>query len=196
MKIRPKNYFWILTVSIYFGMFAFCLTGMILLLCLPNYENRFLEYAGILVVIVVMILTAIEFLFCLKRNIELNSTAIIVKKDKTIIGARLQYEVKVNYSDIQEIGLTISNHDSKNKFVPIVITPMLYIVFNLKNGKQQKINVYYYREKDIILLIDEIKKRAKEIGNELSEETGEQLLRDIEEKERNLFKRKKRKIKK
>lgn len=56
---------------------------------------------------------------------------------------------------------------------------MPYIVFDCKDGRQNAINVQFYSKKQIIIIIDEIKKRAKLMGNELHIKSGSEILLDF-----------------
>ncbi len=60
-----------------------------------------------------------------------------------------------------------------------VITPMSNIVMHLNDGKEARINVYYYSKRQTIVIIDYIINRKKIIDPTFSNKSGQELVDDL-----------------
>ena len=88
---------------------------------------------------------------------------------------RIQHKTSVYYTEITDITLGATQNDSNNNPVKEATVLIPYIVFACKDGQKKMISVYYYTTKQVINIIDEVKKRAALLGNELNIGTGEEI---------------------
>lgn len=92
--------------------------------------------------------------------------------NKTVV--KVQYKTEVNYADIEGIFIAETQKDSLNLNDCSAI-PMPYIVIDCKNGDQKLINMYWYSKKRLKIILDEIIVRARNVGNNFTSETGEEI---------------------
>ena len=92
--------------------------------------------------------------------------------NKTVV--KVQYKTEVNYADIEGIFIAETQKDSLN-LNDCSALPMPYIVIDCKNGDQKLINMYWYSKKRLKTILDEIIVRARNVGNNFTSETGEEI---------------------
>ena len=92
--------------------------------------------------------------------------------NKTVV--KVQYKTEVNYADIEGVFIAETQKDSLNLNDCSAI-PMPYIVIDCKNGDQKLINMYWYSKKRLKTILDEIIARARNVGNDFTSETGEEI---------------------
>lgn len=92
--------------------------------------------------------------------------------NKTVV--KVQYKTEVNYADIEGIFIAETQKDSLN-LNDCSALPMPYIVIDCKNGDQKLINMYWYSKKRWKTILDEIIARARNVGNNFTSETGEEI---------------------
>lgn len=92
--------------------------------------------------------------------------------NKTVV--KVQYKTEVNYADIEGIFIAETQKDSLN-LNDCSALPMPYIVIDCKNGDQKLINMYWYSKKRLKTILDEIIVRARNVGNDFTSETGEEI---------------------
>ena len=92
--------------------------------------------------------------------------------NKTVV--KVQYKTEVNYADIEGVFIAETQKDSLNLNDCSAI-PMPYIVIDCKNGDQKLINMYWYSKKRLETILDEIIVRARNVGNNFTSETGEEI---------------------
>lgn len=92
--------------------------------------------------------------------------------NKTVV--KVQYKTEVNYADIEGIFIAETQKDSLN-LNDCSALPMPYIVIDCKNGDQKLINMYWYSKKRLKTILDEIIARARNVGNDFTSETGEEI---------------------
>lgn len=92
--------------------------------------------------------------------------------NKTVV--KVQYKTEVNYADIEGIFIAETQKDSLN-LNDCSALPMPYIVIDCKNGDQKLINMYWYSKKRLKTILDEIIARARNVGNNFTSETGEEI---------------------
>jgi len=153
-------------------------TGAIVYVFVKN-QYTFISYLGLVCGFLVLIGSLIIFLSDIKKGVKFDNTSIRIEADtadkKGLLVRRFQHQININYDEIEDIELVSSNKDSYGNTIENVFVKMPNIVFKCKDGKQKAINVYYYNNKQKIMIINEVKKRAMRIGNELKIESGEDL---------------------
>ena len=92
--------------------------------------------------------------------------------NKTVV--KVQYKTEVNYADIEGIFIAETQKDSLN-LNDCSALPMPYIVIDCKNGDQKLINMYWYSKQRLKTILDEIIARARNVGNNFTSETGEEI---------------------
>jgi hypothetical protein len=115
----------------------------------------------------------------LKRKIILCSDRIFVQEDAGSKDIKLQYKVEVLLDQIERIDMLISSNNSLNQHMRFVITPMPYIVLNIKNGKEKWINAFYYTKKQTIEIIDCIIKKKKIEDTAFTNKAGQELVNEL-----------------
>lgn len=104
--------------------------------------------------------------------LELNRIHVPDSWNKTVV--EVQYKTEVNYADIEGIFIAETQKDLLNLNDCSAI-PMPYIVIDCKNGDQKLINMYWYLKKRLKIILDEIIVRARNVGNDFTSETGEEI---------------------
>lgn len=137
------------------------------------------EWAGFIASIFGFFYTSYSFVRMAKNRIILDNTKIYVPNHWGGKDYKLQYELHISYLDINNIYLVLSNRNSLNKPLKWATLPMAYIVIDCNDKTQKNINVFYYSKKQVIQIIDEIKKRAELLGNDLHIKSGSIMLNDF-----------------
>ena len=125
---------------------------------------------------------------CLLLFFVLNLTHIkVVFKEKEIYvpghwnakDSKIQYETYISYEEIKDIFMTTSTKNSRGENIRFVVTPMAYIVFEMKDNSQKSINVFYYSKKRIIDIIEETRSRISSLGIECQIKSGKEILTEF-----------------
>ncbi len=142
-------------------------------------KKRVFEY----VILVACILVAPYVIYTIIRFAR---NRIIFQKEQIFVpeswggkDIKMQYEIKINYSEINNIYIISSTNNSLNKPLKFVTLPMPYIVFECNNSEQKAINVFYYSKKSIIKIIDEAIKRTAICKNLKDVESGDKVLENF-----------------
>lgn len=114
-----------------------------------------------------------------KRIIIIRENSIVVSNDIGGKDIKLQYGFDIRFNDIQSIGITVDSNNSLNQHMRFVITPMPNIVLYLNNGKEARINVYYYSKKQAIEIINHIIEEKKLINPTFTNKSGQQLIEGL-----------------
>ena len=149
------------------------------------------EWAGFIAAIFVIFFIGYTVIRMTKNRIIFNESEIFVPAHWGSKENKLQYETHIPYSDIQSIYIVSSTRNSLNKSLKWGTLPMPYIVFDCKCEEQKAINTFYFSKNQVIKIIDESILRAKELGNDLSIESGEIILNEFIKNEKRLSKKKK-----
>lgn len=136
-------------------------------LSLPKWFQITVFSLGVCLMIYLMVIWA-------RDRIVLEPNRIYVPNswNKTVV--KVQYKTEVNYADIEGIFIAETQKDSLNLNDCSAI-PMPYIVIDCKNGDQKLINMYWYSKKRLKTILDEIIARARYVGNDFTNETGEEI---------------------
>ena len=143
---------------------------------LEKYNKTMIEWFGFLIVVFAIVYFLYMLFRFLKRRIVLFDDKIYVQKDIGGKDTKLQYALDVKFDDIQSIGITVDSNNSHNQYMRFVITPMPNVVLYLKNGKAERINVYYYSKKQTIEIIDYIIGKKKLIDATFENKSGQELI--------------------
>ena len=144
-----------------------------------NHYGGFLKWVGLSIVVLTMIYFIYLAYRILNREIRIYDDKLWVKEDKGGKGIKLQYGLDVKFNDIQSIGITVNSNNSLNQYMRYVITPMPNIVSYLNNGKEARINVYYYSKKQTIEIINQIIERMKIINPTFTNKSGQELIEGL-----------------
>lgn len=87
-----------------------------------------------------------------------------------------QCETQVAYADISNMTIVTSDIGSPTKRTRWAFSRMPYLIIECKDGRQKAINVCYFSKKRVIALIDEIRARIAESGNETDLLSGKEML--------------------
>lgn len=104
--------------------------------------------------------------------LEQNRIYVPETKNKTV--AKVQYEVSMNYVDIDGLFIVETQKDSLNRNDCSAL-PIPYIAIDCKDGEQKLISIQWYSKKRKKAIIDEIILRARNLGNDFTKETGEEI---------------------
>ena len=104
--------------------------------------------------------------------LEQNRIYVPETKNKTV--AKVQYEVSMNYIDIDGLFIVETQKDSLNRNDCSAL-PIPYIAIDCKDGEQKLISIQWYSKKRKKAIIDEIILRARNLGNDFTKETGEEI---------------------
>lgn len=118
----------------------------------------------------------IEFFWEIRKSIIFEEEKIHVLSDKTLFFRKIQYEVAVEYKEINTIKLVATNSNSKNQSMFGGFVKMPYIVLICKDGDEKMINLYYYNKKQSGQIIDEIRNRVELQGNNLEIPLGKDMI--------------------
>lgn len=171
-----------LSLALFLAIMAACVYVIINFFTKMMNNATALEWGYLIAATGGFIFMTYTFVRMARNRIVLNETEVYVPENWGNKDNKIQYETHIAYTDIRNIFLIISDRNSLNKKARWIITPMPYIIFECADNKQQAINVYYYSKKQIIKIIDNILLRTKNAGNELSIETGMQLLKNLKTK--------------
>lgn len=125
---------------------------------------------------------------CLLLFFILNLSHIkVVFKDKEIYvpghwnakDSKIQYETHILYEEIKDIFIVVSTKNSLGKDIRFVLTPIPYIVFEMKDNSQKAINVLYYSKKRTIEIIDEVRSRISKLDFECQIKSGKEILSEF-----------------
>ena len=110
-----------------------------------------------------------EFIRIESINIHLDHEKIFMKDDGLPKKERVQYYAEVRFVDIESVDIIRTEKNSKGKKIDSklisgsVIKP--YLSIKSKSGGTANFFIMYMAKKDVIKLIDEIKKRMRNVGN-------------------------------
>ncbi len=140
-------------------------------------EKTIINYVAILCSIVESLIFGFELLRTVRQVIILRDKEIYVPEEWAMSGEKFQHEVCCPYNEIDHMYFRETTYDSNNKPVPRywITLPKLYLVLCCKNGKEKSINILFFTKKVRIRIIDEIINRAKQCGNNFTDQTGEEI---------------------
>lgn len=114
-----------------------------------------------------------------KKGVKFDDKGIKVSADIAdkhgLIVKRFQHKLDLKYKDIEDIYIEFSKNDTHNKYVEYVFIDMPNIVITLKNGTDERINVYYYNRKQKVEIVDRLKFEVEKTGQKLDIESGKDL---------------------
>lgn len=178
-KIYPCSALTIILEIFFLAICLLCIFGF----CLGIMENNLYGYLCSISSIIVFLGSLIYFLSFIKKRITITEKEIIVSEDiadkRNIFLRKIQYNTSVSFDEIEKIYICSTNKDSRGQHVKFIFVFMPYIVFECKDRQKKMINVYYFSKKQVIYIIDEVKRRALLVGNDFQIETGEELISKI-----------------
>lgn len=178
-KIYPKSimlYFSIAFIVILLTILFFVMVFFIINLTSSQHVMKWFSFACSIIGVIYF---SYKLIYIMKRKILLYEDSIYISEDIGSKDTKLQYKTDVKFDQIEYIDMLISSNNSLNQSMRFVITPMPYIVFHLKNGKEEWMNMYYYSKKQTIEIIDYVieKKKIQDVG--FTHKTGQELLKDL-----------------
>lgn len=144
-------------------------------------ERLFVFYyiIGVIIAFIFFIVSLYFFLADFKKGVKFDDQKIKISADVAdkhgLIVKRFQHKLEVKYKDIRDINIDFSKKDTHNKHVEYVFVDMPNIVLTLKDGKDERINVYYYNRKQKIKIIDIIKLQVEKTGQTLNIGSGKEM---------------------
>lgn len=103
------------------------------------------------------------------NNIHLTNDKIYMNDDWNKKTDKIQYYSEVNFIDIEAVDIIWTKKDSKGKIIrsklmsAYVVKP--YLSIKTKDGKVVNFFILYIVKKDVIKIINEIRRRMKNVGN-------------------------------
>ncbi|MBO6263925.1 MAG: hypothetical protein J6N93_06650 [Clostridia bacterium] len=165
--------------SIIILTFSWCIVGVIYCSISVFMENEKspINYIAIFGGILGFLLFGFELLRTVRQVIILRDKEIYVPEEWGMSDGKFQHEVCCPYNEIDHMYFRETTYDSNNKPVPRdrMTLSQLYLVLCCKNGKEKSINILFYTKKVRIRIIDEIINRAKQCGNNFTDQTGEEI---------------------
>lgn len=127
-----------------------------------------------------MLFIGLIFFFAdFKRGVKFDNERISVCADvadkKGYLVRKFQYALNLKYEDIIDITFEFSKNDTRNNKMQNVFVDMPNIVLTLKDGNQERINVYFYNLKQKIKIIDILKSQVEKAGNNLNLTSGKEF---------------------
>lgn len=178
-KIYPKSimlYFSIAFIAILLSILFFVMVFFIINLISSQDVMMWFSLASSIIGVIYL---SYKLIHVMKRKILLNEDSICISEDIGSKDTKLQYKTDVKFDQIEYIDMLISSNNSLNQSMRFVITPMPYIVFHLKNGKEEWMNMYYYSKKQTIEIIDYVIEKKKMQDVDFTHKNGQELLNDL-----------------
>ena len=105
------------------------------------------------------------------HHIKIDEEGVFAPSDKQEKNAKIQYEVRVRFEDIEAVRIIRSIKNSKGKFIKSMATNSnalkTYLEFILKSGKEERIFIMYFSKKQRMKMLKII---AQKTGFELDYE--------------------------
>lgn len=118
-------------------------------------------------------------LHLIRRGIILFEKSIYVQEDIGSKDMKLQYKIETEFKDIEKISLSVNSKNTLNQNMRYIITPMPNIVLHLSDGKENRVNVFYYSKKQVIEIIDYIIGIKKISDSYYSNKSGKELIDEL-----------------
>lgn len=165
-------------------MAIFILLFYIIVYFLVNFSSmqNFIGWLAFISSIVGVIYFSYSAWQAIRKRIVLFENKIYVQGDFGDEKTKLQYEIDIEYINIQNISLVVDSKNSLNKDVVFVITPMINSVLHLSDGEEARINLYYYSKKQKIEIINYIIERIKIIDPIFTNRSGQELLEELKKR--------------
>lgn len=179
-KHLPKSVMFYISLSILTIIFIVLFYSICIFMVVKNFNN-IIYWLGFLASIIGIIYFFHKALCLIKRSIVVFENKIQVQEDIGGKDTKLQYALDIKFDDIQSIDITADSNNSHNQYMRFVITPMPYVILNLKNGKSARINVYYYSKKQTIEIIDYIISKKKLIDAKFENKSGQELIEGLKD---------------
>lgn len=165
----PHSIGFILLNFLFWGLTIFGTTMIICYFCGVEtlfeqpYENALFMFATIF-----LLFTSIRFLLCLK--ISLRKEKIYTFGDLLPKFEKVQYKCCIEYREIQNVSIIVSEKDSKNQVIKLKwgssYIAKKYLEFTLNNDKKERVCISYYTKKQITKMLKYINNNMKISGNE------------------------------
>lgn len=182
LKMKKKtfyqtNIFWQLFCFILLGIFITCfIVGVRLVIGIIR--NGLGEHTADIIISIVLLILYFTATFLILRlfirlehnNIHLTNEKIYMKDDWNNKKNKIQYDSEVRFVDIESVDIIWTKKNSKNESIrsrlisSFVEKPYL----SIRNKKGEVINfcVMYVSKKDVVKMIDEVRIRMKNVGND------------------------------
>ena len=170
------SYILLFIISLFLVFLVADIYVIVALLLLNKHVFEYVILVACILVAPYLIYTIIRFA---RNRIIFQKEQIFVPESWGGKDIKMQYETKINYSEINNIYIISSTNNSLNKPLKFVTLPMPYIVFECNNSEQKAINVFYYSKKSIIKIIDEAIKRTAICKNLKEIESGDKVLENF-----------------
>lgn len=116
-----------------------------------------------IIAILAILLFGYQLIRLIKFRIVLNENHIYANSDGLTLRERIQYETRINYSDISNVDIIKSENNSLGKKIRkrwiSSNVKKNYLRFKLRNGSYNYICIDYYSKKQVSKLLNEITKR-------------------------------------
>lgn len=164
----------------------FCLGVYFIVDCFVNriISNR--NWWLIALIFIAMIYILSNILSFAKHRIVLDDKKIFTPGDWQGKSHKVQYKTTVKYEDIIDLKIITSTKNSKNKTitasVPSSYVLKPYLEFTLKNGNKQRIFIQFFTKKQWAKIIDEIKLRIINVGNNIEIQNTLEMINNVDTK--------------
>lgn len=109
------------------------------------------------------------------KKIVIGDDTVRVREDRRGGFRVLQHAVNLSYTEIKDMKLIIAATDTNGEEQFGLVTPMPNIYFECTNANFKMINVYDYSKKQVIDILNEIRKRAQIKGCLMECSSGEEI---------------------
>ncbi len=166
-------------------LFEFCIFFVVF--AIGNFDDSLVIWQRCVVICIAAVGVIASVLFILStaiKKINFSEDAISINDDIKVIGVvrRLQYAVRVKYTEIKSLSYRESRKDSLGHDVDWVFVLMPYVVLHCEDGDEKAINLYYFSRKQRLKIIDEIISRVRKVGRELNVSPVKELIQSYQAK--------------
>ena len=172
------NIFWQLFCFMFFAVFITCfIVGVQLLIGIinnglgKNATDKSISLIGLILYFTATLLTLKLFIRFEHNNIHLTNEKIYMNDDWNNKKNKIQYYSEINFVDIESVDIIWSKKNSRGELIKSMLISALvekpYLSIRTKKGEVANFFVMYISKKDVIKLINEIRCRMKNVGNDI-----------------------------
>lgn len=143
-------------------------------------------------VVIIGLIFCIYTFITLELPVVLKKDCIFMPSDMSLKSQKIQFKVSIRYDEIEQIRLIHTTQNSLGGRIPRYTwaSELTYMEFLCKDGKRKRIFVLYHTKRQRIKMINEIKIRMKQVGNNAEIGEATEIVNNIIEINRHGKKRK------
>lgn len=115
---------------------------------------------------------AYEMIVFSGSKIVFRTTELYVSNDKLRAKNKIQYAVSIRYEDIKSVRIIKSASDSRSRKISAIMPNSsvlkTYMEISSKEGEKARFLIFYYSNKQRRKILEELKNRARLVGNDLN----------------------------